>query len=111
MPELIRPSRRGFFGLFGGLIAAPAIIKFDSLMKVATVPPLITTLYNPTTETVWVNGQFMLPLEVLEKNDNIVQRLVARYDMWDLRNPQTIVPLSWFDQDGKLIEVSPNANL
>jgi hypothetical protein len=37
--DLIKPTRRGFLGLLGGLLAAPAIVRAGSLMPVKVLPP------------------------------------------------------------------------
>lgn len=37
--DIIKPTRRGFLGLLGGLLAAPAIVRAGSLMPVKVLPP------------------------------------------------------------------------
>lgn len=48
----IRLSRRGLFGGFAALLAAPAIVRVASIMPVAAKPPIITgwqpRYVNPT---------------------------------------------------------------
>lgn len=38
MSALVKSSRRGFLGMLGALVAAPAIVRAASLMPVTTVP-------------------------------------------------------------------------
>lgn len=45
MTELIIPSRRGFIGGLLGLIAAPAIVRIESIMPVHSLQPtLLSTM-------------------------------------------------------------------
>jgi hypothetical protein len=45
--ELLKPSRRGFFGVLAGAIAAPAVIKAERLMKLVSVPQLVVPEPRP----------------------------------------------------------------
>lgn len=49
MTELVLPSRRGFLGLLGLTVAAPAIVRVGSLMKLASAPKLFVYEDYPVT--------------------------------------------------------------
>ena len=90
MSEIIRPSRRGFFGFVGALVAAPAIVRSDSLMRIVGVHPRADAVFSGlfVDETYVVNSNILLTLNQITrkairqwKNSNLfMQNIEGEYN-------------------------------